>query len=121
MDSTQWMPVTREDREVVGYLEPVTEDFDTVQPRSVLGHAVGPACDFHAGEELLLERGIAELAASWRLRDAPPGLEGDLAILEVGGNGIVLADALRAKAVVAGARAVVQWPDTTGRLTRAQG
>ena len=99
MDTSTWIAVTREDGETVGYLEPVTPDYDVVQPRSVLGHVAGEPIDYLAGDELLCERGIFDLIQPWQLKDAPDALSGPLAILEVSPHGIVVADALLVKAL----------------------
>lgn len=112
MDTSAWLAVTREAGETVGYLEPLTPDYDVVQPRSVLGHVVGEPSDYVAGEELLRERGIAELMQPLRLKDAAAALSGPLAILEVSPHGIVVADALLVKALAPSEKATVSWPDT---------
>ena len=109
--------MTREDGETVGYLEPLTPDYDVVQPRSLLGHLVGEPSDYLAGEELLCERGISELMQPWQLNDAPDALSGPLAILEVSPHGIVVADALLVKALAPGEKATVRWPDIEHCLT----
>lgn len=111
MDTSAWIAVTREDGETVGYLEAVTPDYDVVQPRSVLGHVAGEPCNYLAGEELLCERGIAELMQHWRLKDARGALAGPLAILEVSPHGIVVADALLVKALAPSEKTTVSWPD----------
>lgn len=113
-DPGAWVPVRRDDGEVVGYLQPTTPAFDAVIPRSRLGHAVSGPVDYVAGEDLLIERGIGELAESWRL----DGGEQALAIAELSPHGIVLRDALRAKALVPTEDVHVPWPDVTGRLAR---
>lgn len=114
IDPATWVPVTREDREVVGYLQPTSPDFEAVVPRNLLGHAVGDPQDYVEAEELLIERGIAELAESWRL----DGGDQALSIAELSADGIVLRDALRAKALVPTEDVHVTWPDLAGRLTR---
>lgn len=83
MDPSDWLRITREDGEAVGFLVPLTPDYGNIQPRSVLGHEIGDPCDYYAGEQRLITRDIGELASTWRLLAAPPGLEGQLAILEV--------------------------------------
>lgn len=118
MEISQWVTVTRDDSETVGYLEPVTEDYDLVQPRSILGHAVGEPTDHEQGEALLCERGIAELMDPWHLSGATQALSGNLSILEVSAHGIVVADALLTKALVPTERHTVPWPDTDEVLTR---
>lgn len=118
MNTDQWITVTRDDGETVGYLEPVTADYDKVQPRSILGHAVGAPIDYVQGEEILGERGIAELMEHWQLSGATQALAGDLSILEVSAHGIVVADALLTKALVPTERYTVPWPDTDELLTR---
>lgn len=70
---------------------------------------MGGPCDFVSGEDRLLERGIRELAEHWRLTD--PQLPNALAILEVSPDGIVVADALKTKALVPTERFRVTWPD----------
>ena len=109
-----WLAVTREDGETVGYLEPVTEDYADVIPRNRLGHAVGDVCDYHAAEELVLDRGLRELAEHWLL----DGAGAELAISELSPAGIVLRDAYLAKALVPLEAVHVPWPDTAGRLRR---
>lgn len=118
MNTDQWITVTRDDGETVGYLEPVTADYDKVQPRSILGHVVGEPIDYLQGEEILGERGIAELMEHWQLSGATQALAGDLSILEVSAHGIVVADALLTKALVPTERYTVPWPDTDELLTR---
>lgn len=115
MRTEDWHPTTRgSDRETVGYLEPCDPDYAQVQPRSVLGHPVGAPCDFVTGEDRLLERGIRELAEHWRLTD--PQLPNALALLEVSPDGIIVADALKTKALVPTERIRVTWPDIDQRL-----
>lgn len=114
LDPATWVPVSRDDREVVGYLQPTSPEFAAVIPRNRLGHAVGDPQDFVEAEELLLARGIAELAEQWRL----DGGDQALAIAELSPDGIVLRDALLAKALVPTEEVRVPWPDLAGRLTR---
>lgn len=121
MSISTWITVTRDDGETVGYLEPVTEDYDRVQPRSILGHAVGESIEYAQGEAMLCERGIAELMDHWRLSDAIQALAGDLSILEVSPHGIVVADALLTKALAPAERVTIPWPDTDELLTRSTG
>lgn len=117
MNTEHWLPVTRQsDRETVGYLEPLHSDYSQVQPRSVLGHPVSAPSDFVTGEDLLLERGISEVAEHWRLTD--PQLPNALAILEVSPEGIIVADALETKALVPTERFEVEWPDLIQRLVQ---
>ena len=109
-----WLAVTREDGETVGYLEPVTDDYADVIPRNRLGHAVGDTHDYHAAEELVLDRGLRELAEHWLLDD-----EGaELTIIELSPAGIVLRDAFLSKSLAPTKRVDVPWPDTAGRLRR---
>lgn len=115
MNTEHWHPITRgTDREIVGYLDPLDVKYSQVQPRSVLGHPVGEACDFVTGEDRLLEHGISEMAEHWRLTH--PDLPNALAILEVSADGIVVADALATKALVPTERYRVAWPDISQRL-----
>lgn len=117
MKTEDWQPIIRgSDREIVGYLEPFHPDYSQVQPRSVLGHPVGDSCDFVTGEDRLLERGIRELAEHWRLTDSQ--LPNALAVLEVSPDGIILADALKTKALIPTERIRVTWPDLSQRLVR---
>ena len=111
-----WLAVTREDGETVGYLEPLTDDYADVIPRNRLGHAVGEAQDYHAAEELVLERGLRELAEYWVLDGEGP----ELTVIELSPDGIVLRDALLSKALAPTKRVDVPWPDTAQRLRRAQ-
>lgn len=114
LDPATWVPVARDDREIVGYLQPTTPSFDAVIPRNLLGHPVGDAQAYVDAEALLIERGIAELADHWRL----DGGEQALAIAELSASGIVLRDALLAKALVPTEDVRVPWPDLAGRLSR---
>lgn len=116
MDTCIWLPVKRDDNEIVGYLEPLDEAYDEVCPRTVLGHPVVASCDYMQGEELLLERGIGELAEPWVLRAAKAGAGVPLSILEISTRGIVVADALLTKALAPTERIVVPWPDTQLKL-----
>lgn len=115
---SDWITVTREDREAVGYLEPVTEDYELVQPRTLLGHRAAEPTDIVAGEERMRERGIGELAEMWELDAGTPAHVRSLAILEVSPHGIVVADALATKALAGPEPMSVPWPDVEERLTR---
>lgn len=118
MSATSWLKVTRpDDGETVGYLEPLAADYSHVQPRNLLGHPVGRATDFLTADERLADRGIGELAEGWQLRDAEPAFRGGVAIVEVSPDGILVADAQLVKALVAGPRVSVPWPDLEGRLS----
>lgn len=110
-----WLAVTREDGETVGYLEPVTDDYADVIPRNRIGHALGTPHCYHAAEELVLDRGLRELAEHWLL----DGGNTELTIIELSPAGIVLRDAYLTKALVPLASVHVPWPDTAGRLRRA--
>lgn len=77
---------------------------------------MGDPCDFVTAEDRLLEHGIRELAEHWRLTDSQ--LPNALAILEVSPHGIILADALKTKALVPTERFRVAWPDNNQRLVR---
>lgn len=112
-----WIAVNREDRETVGYLEPLTEDYGTVQPRTVLGHPAGEPTDFVDGEERLIDRGLSELAEKWAHKDQHGEETEDLTILELSPRGIVLVDYYAAKAALAEKKLVVEWPDTVQRLS----
>ncbi|WP_127794638.1 hypothetical protein [Agromyces sp. LHK192] len=113
-DVADWVAVRRSDAETVGYLDPLTPDFDRVQARSLLGHAVGEAQSYVDAEELLLDRGIGELADSWHL----DGGEQALSIAELSPHGIVLRDALLSKALLPTEDIRIPWPDLDGRLSR---
>ena len=117
MDICTWLAVKRDDNEIVGYLEPLDESYDKVCPRSVLGHPVIASCDYMDGEELLLERGIGELANQWALHPSVHGEQVPLAILEVSAHGIMVADALLTKTLAPTERIIVPWPDIESRLT----
>ncbi|MRG59334.1 hypothetical protein GE115_05530 [Agromyces sp. CFH 90414] len=113
-DASTWVPVKRDDGETVGYVEPLTPDFGEVLPRNRLGHVVGEPQPYIDAEDLLVERGIGELAEHWHLDGAAQAL----AIAELSPAGIVLRDALLAKALVPTADVHVPWPDLDGRLSR---
>lgn len=120
MDTTDhWASVTREDGERVGYLEPLSEDYSSVQPRTVLGHKLGEPCEYIEGEDALIEHGIFELAEKWTLDSGTNAQVKNLTIVELSPHGIVLADYYSSKAVEAGERRLitVQWPDLNHRLT----
>lgn len=107
-----WLPVTREDGETVGYLDPATEDYARVVPRNRLGHPLGPECGYDEGEEAVLRAGLGLLSGSWWL----DGVDEPLAILELSDDGIVLADAQRTKALAPADPVRVPWPDREARL-----
>lgn len=109
----EWLSVTREDGETVGYLDPMSEDYARVVPRNRLGHAVGPECEYHDGAEAVLTTGLGVLAGTWRL----DGAGEPLSILELSDDGIVLADALRTKVMAPADQVRVPWPDRDARLT----
>lgn len=117
-DRAGWITVTREDREAVGYLEPVTEDYDLVQPRTLLGHRAGSPTSLTEGEERLAERGIGELAEQWVLDAGAPTEARALTIIEVSPHGIVVADAQATKALAGPEPRTVPWPDLEERLSR---
>lgn len=118
-DTTGWVAVTREDRETVGYLEPVTEDYEVVRPRTLLGHLAGEDTGFEEGEALLLARGISELAEVWVLDAGTAEEIRDLTIRELSPAGIEVAARMAAKALVDSPAHHVAWPDVEGRLSRA--
>lgn len=117
-DVGAWVPVGRDDTETVGYLDPVTEDYDVVQPRTVLGHALGAPVDFLEGEAALQEHGIGELAESWILDAGTDAEVADLTIVELSPRGIHLADRLSSKALNAPGTLRIDWPDVDARLRR---
>ena len=117
MDTTaHWVAATREDGETVGHLEPLDEDFELVQPRSLLGHPVGALTDYCAAVERLVERGIGELAGLWTLDAGTAHTLHREGIVELSRDGIVVADALLTKALSPTARHRIPWPDLEGRL-----
>lgn len=118
MDTSGWLATRRDDGETVGYLEPLADDYSLVQPRSLLGHPVGPPAEFLEAEELLIERGISELAERWMLHGASDDLRGGVVILEASAEGIIVAHADLAKAGASGRRVRVAWPDDEGLLHR---
>ncbi|UYQ76352.1 hypothetical protein OF385_09865 [Glutamicibacter sp. JL.03c] len=120
MDTSQWISVQRDDGETVGYLEPLTVDYDIVQPRSILGHAVSGPCDYSEGEELIQDRGIGELMLPWILDGHAAGRAQELSIIELSAQGIVLGNALHAKALAPTDPIVLPWPDVDGRLKPAE-
>lgn len=117
VEEGSWIAVKREDRETVGYLEPLTEDYGTVQPRTVLGHIAGGPTDFVDGEERLIDRGLSELAAKWTYKDQSGEQTVDLTILELSPREIVLVDYYAAKAALAEKKKVLRWPDVAQRLS----
>ncbi|MFC7375183.1 serine/threonine protein phosphatase [Brachybacterium sp. GCM10030267] len=117
-DASDWVTVTREDGETVGYLEPLTDDYDVVQPRSLLGHCLGEPVEFVAGEELVEQQGLWELAEQWVLdADTDDEITG-LTIVELSPRGVVLADYLATKGLMGTDSLHVRWPDTERRLRR---
>ena len=117
-ETSDWVGVAREDGEIVGYLEPLTEDYDTVQPRTRLGHVLGAPDSFGAGEERLVEHGISELAEQWVLDVGTEGEISGLTIVELSPHGVTLADYLATKGLMTTESLRVQWPDVQQRLTR---
>ncbi|QIV85929.1 hypothetical protein [Glutamicibacter mishrai] len=120
MDTSQWVSVQRDDGETLGYLEPLTKDYDSVQPRNILGHAVSGPCEYSEGEELLQDRGIGELMLPWILDGQMEDRAQELSIIELSSQGIVLANALHAKALAPTDPIVLPWPDVNGRLAPAR-
>ncbi len=60
-----WTPHRRaDDGEVVGYLAPASDGL--VVPMSLLGHALGEACDEHTAADVLESAGLSMLAEAWR-------------------------------------------------------
>jgi len=116
MDTSQWISVQRDNGEIVGYLEPVAEDYSRVLPRNILGHAISDACDYADGDGLLQERGIKELMQPWTLDGDFGEATSELAIIELSTQGIVVANALRTKALKPTERIHVDWPDVEQRL-----
>ncbi|WP_313813499.1 hypothetical protein [Glutamicibacter sp.] len=112
MDTSAWLSVQRDDGETVGYLEPVDSNYDRVIARNVLGHQVHGPCEYHRGEQLLLERGIYELMQSWVIDSGEHAGPRELSLLEVSRQEIILGDALLTKALAATERINVPWPDT---------
>ncbi|MDR2254676.1 MAG: hypothetical protein LBE25_01525 [Arthrobacter sp.] len=108
----EWVRVTREDGETVGWLEPLDAGYELLRPRDVLGHPAGPDAAWVEAEESVQECGLSHLAREWTLDGEPTRL----ALLEVSPRGIVVAPALQTKALVPAERTVVSWPDTAGRL-----
>ena len=115
--TSTWIKVTREDGEIVGYIEPVTENYGTVQPRTVLGHSIGDPCEYVEGEDLLIDHGIAELAERWTLDAGTAAEVSNLTIVELSPHGIVLADYLDSKALTVDKKITIEWPDLHQRLT----
>lgn len=118
-DTRGWVPIAREDRETVGYLEPVTDDYERVQPRSLLGHAVGAPVDYESGERLVEELSLSELAEQWVLDAGTADEVEGLTVLELSPHGILLADHYATKGLMATERTHVPWPDLQERLSRA--
>lgn len=115
MGDLEWVRVTRDDGETVGWIEPLDLGYESLQPRDVLGHPVGEPCEWVEAEERLQEKGLAHLAQPWWLDGAPS----DLAVIEVSPHGILLAGWLETKALVDSPRHQVVWPDVAGRLSPA--
>lgn len=118
-DTSAWVAVTREDRETVGYLEPITPDYEVVRPRTLLGHVAGDDTGFEEAEALLIARGISELAETWILDAGTPREVRDLTLRELSPARIELADRMAAKALVDSPVHRVTWPDVEERLSRA--
>lgn len=109
----------REDGESIGYLEPVTADYAEVLPRNLLGHQLSGPVAYSEAEELLERLGIAPLTNPWLL-DATDNPNGDeVTILELSPHGIVVANALKTKALLPTERLHIQWPDVDQRLSPA--
>lgn len=117
-DVSAWVSVTREDGETAGYLEPITDDYDVVQPRTLLGHALGAPVDFETGDRLIGERGISELAEQWVLDEDTDDEIAGLTVVELSPRGVTLADYLATKGLMATEKLHVDWPDLQERLSR---
>lgn len=77
---------------------------------------MGEDCEYLEGEQLLVERGISELMNTWVLDSGSREATDLVSILEVSPHGIVLANALQAKALQPAERIHVPWPDVKHRL-----
>lgn len=117
-DTSGWIAIAREDRETVGYLEPVTDDYDLVQPRSLLGHAAGAPVDDDAGERLVEGFRLAELAEQWVLDAGTADEIAGLTVIELSPHGILLADHYATKGLAVTEKMHVAWPDLQERLSR---
>ncbi|QDY65640.1 hypothetical protein FQA45_04585 [Glutamicibacter halophytocola] len=106
----------RDDGEIAGYLEPVAEDYSRVLPRNVPGHAISNDREYADSDGLLQERGIKELMQLWTLNRDFGDATSELAILELSTQGIIVANALRTKALKPAERIHVDWPDVEQRL-----
>lgn len=118
-DTSGWVAIAREDRETVGYLEPVTDDYDLVQPRSLLGHAVGAPVDYDSGELLVERFSLAELAEQWVLDAGTADEIAGLTVIELSPHGVLLADYYATKGLMPTDTTRVVWPDLQERLSRA--
>ena len=114
-ESREWVRVTREDGETVGWLEPLDDGYELLRPRDVLGHVVAEDAEWVEAEEAVQERGLSHLAERWLL----DGDERLLAIVEVSPQGISVADWMSSRALFDSTTVTVAWPDTAGRLRRA--
>lgn len=117
MEPGNWVSVQRDDGETVGYLDPVTSNYDVVVPRNILGQQIGEPSDYAVAEALVEDRGIGELMNLWTLDGQEAVVGEELTILEVSPDGIVLANALRVKALDSTQRIHIPWPDVSQRLT----
>ncbi|MGP4978519.1 hypothetical protein [Brachybacterium tyrofermentans] len=118
-DTSGWVAIAREDRETVGYLEPVTDDYGIVQPRSLLGHAVGAPVDYDEGERVVEGLSLAELAEQWALDAGTADEVAGLTVIELSPHGILLADYYATKGLSVTEKVHVAWPDLQERLSRA--
>lgn len=118
-ETSGWIAIAREDRETVGYLEPLTDDYELVQPRSLLGHAVGAQVDYDEGERLVKALSLAELAEQWVLDAGTADEIAGLTVIELSPHGILLADYYATKGLAATEKVHVAWPDLPERLSRA--
>lgn len=112
--SQDWVKVTREDGETVGWLEPLDAEYALLRPRDVLGHVAGPDAEWVPAEECLQELGLAHVAEAWHLDGDPRALS----IVELSSAGIWVGDRMLTKALAPTERVMVAWPDTAGRLSR---
>lgn len=87
--SDRWLPVHREDGELIGFL---AEDVDGWCALTVFGHPIGAAADREAAEERLHAVGMSYLAERWELRDGEHWISAQLVEASPAGVTVQLVD-----------------------------
>lgn len=84
-----WVPVHREDGEMVGFVAP---EADSWRPLTVFGYPIAEASDRAEAEERLVSVGMSYLAEKWELRDGQDWISAQLVEASPAGVTVQLVD-----------------------------